>query len=148
MADHDAELQELRAIAAELKAENERLHERLTAGHRLRQDLCGYGNRGWARVATLSARTRRLLRLAKYWREHTPKPPLSDHIKEVMMARYVMLGGRERGRGMGAAEQVAKEFDVSLSTVNRLISEFKDRMITSKAGAERINRNYWQRYGG
>jgi hypothetical protein len=131
----------------ETEAENERLHEQLAARDRTNERLCAYANRGWARVATLAARARRLLRLAKHWREHTPKLPLPDHTKEVMIARYVLLGGRERGRGTGAAEQVAEEFGVSPSTVNRLIAEFKDRKGPSKAGAERISRSYRQRYG-
>jgi hypothetical protein len=131
----------------ELEAENARLRAVVAEQNELLREALLAANHGWARVDTLTARTKRLLRLAKYWHRLAPKPPLPDHIKEVMMARYAVLGGRQRGKGMGAAEQVAEEFDVSVATVNRIIPEFKDRMFTNKAEAERIVQRYWRRFG-
>jgi hypothetical protein len=113
MADNEDRAQERGALLASLlmlcaalretRDENAQLQEQLAARDRTNASLVDYANRGWARVATLSARTQRLLRLAKYWKARCPKRPMSDHLKAIMMARYAVLGGFERGKGEGAA---------------------------------------------
>jgi hypothetical protein len=64
-----------------------------------------------------------------------------------MMVRYIELGGLERGKGIGAVDQVAKEFEVKAVTVHRCIREFKSRTVT-KAEARKVIENYRRRYGG
>jgi DNA invertase Pin-like site-specific DNA recombinase len=45
--------------------------------------------------------------------------------KITVVIRYIVLGGHERGKGIGAAAQVARELKVSTSTVNRCLREAK-----------------------
>ena len=155
MADDEAHAQErgvllasllmLCAALRETRDENAQLHEQLAARDRNHASLVDYTNRGWARVAVLSARTRRLLRLAKYWKKRCPKRPISDHLKAIMMARYAVLGGFEHGKGEGAAIQVAKEFDVSLKTVQRL-SPVYARLKRPMSELRKIAEAYRRRY--
>ena len=117
-------IEALEAEIAELKAEIAELHVWLVTRDRDLDSSVKYLSNRLARVFTLSARTQRLLRQAKYWKARCPKRPMPDYLKEIMMARYAMLGGFEHGKGEGAAIQVAKEFGVSLKTVQRLAPEY------------------------
>jgi hypothetical protein len=140
-------VRELEAEAAELRAENVRLHEQLTTLDQINVDLTKWANHGWARVSTLSKRTQRLLRLARYFRNPGRKPTLPDHEKAIMMVRYIELGGLDRGHGKGARATLMREFHVSPRTVDRVIREFKLRTVT-KFEAMELVRRYRRRYGG
>jgi hypothetical protein len=118
---------ELEAIVTELREENQALHEQLAARDQTNAAILSWARRLVVRVAMLSGRSGRLLRLARYWRSKCPTRPLSDHLKAIMMVRYAYLGGLDRGKGTGAAEQVAAEFGVQISTVHRCIHELKYR---------------------
>jgi hypothetical protein len=119
-----AEYVELADEVLRLRAENAALHEALAIERRRSAALCDYGNRGWARVGTLSTRANRLLRIAKWWRAPGRKP-MDEHLKALMAVRYLMLGGIEHGKGELAKRAVAKEFKCSLSTVERVVRKYK-----------------------
>jgi hypothetical protein len=141
-----AEAIQLRDVNASLTADNVALDAGWRQERELSAKLCAWGNQGWARVRRLRAWTHRLLRMARYWKDLAPKPPMSDRAKAIMMVRYVKLGGLERGKSAGAVKQLAAEFNTSDSTVNRCIREFKLRKLT-KAEAGKLVLDYRRRYG-